>query len=83
MHLTPCLAATGSRIGVGSAVYAAWIAVDIIVASIGMAFRLLGVANAKRIGKALKADTSAVDALHPMACCWRWSAIWSGPGPQR
>ncbi|WP_417487886.1 DUF819 domain-containing protein [Maricaulis sp.] len=53
--------------GVGGEVYSAWIAVDIIVANIWMAFLLLGVANAKRIDKALNADTRAVDALREKA----------------
>jgi uncharacterized membrane protein len=52
---------------VGGEVYSAWIAVDIIVANIWLAILLLGVANAKRIDRALKADTGAVDALRRKA----------------
>lgn len=53
--------------GVGNEVYSAWIAVDVIVANIWMAFLLLGVANAKRIDTFLKADASSVEALRMKA----------------
>lgn len=53
--------------GVGDEVYSAWIAVDVIVANIWMAFLLLGVANAKAIDKFIGADTMSVDRLRAKA----------------
>jgi len=53
--------------GVGDEVYSAWIAVDVIVANIWLAFLLLGVANAKAIDKRLGADTRSVDHLRVKA----------------
>jgi uncharacterized membrane protein len=48
---------------VGDTVFSAMIAVDVIVANIWMAFLLYGAAIAPRMDKALKADSSAIDAL--------------------
>jgi uncharacterized membrane protein len=48
---------------VGDKVFSAMIAVDVIVANIWMAFLLFGASIAPKIDKALKADSSAIDAL--------------------
>ncbi len=48
---------------VGDGLFSVMVTVDIIVAEVWMAFLLLGVANAKKIDKYFKADTSAVDNL--------------------
>jgi len=49
--------------GVGDAVFATWVAVDVIVANVWMAFLLYGSSIAARIDKYTGADTSAIEAL--------------------
>ena len=52
---------------VGDSVFSSWIAVDVIVANIWMAFLLLGAANHKAIDKFIGADASSVDTLRDKA----------------
>lgn len=49
--------------GVGDDVFSAWIAVDVIVANVWMAFLLYGTGIAERIDARTGADTSAIEAL--------------------
>ena len=49
--------------GAGDEVFSAWIAVDVIVASVWMAFLLYGAGQAKRIDARTGADTRAIDDL--------------------
>ncbi|MBL8858776.1 MAG: DUF819 family protein [Planctomycetes bacterium] len=49
--------------GVGDEVFATWVAVDVIVANIWMAFLLYGSGIAARIDRYTGADTSAIEAL--------------------
>jgi uncharacterized membrane protein len=49
--------------GVGDAVFATWVAVDVIVANVWMAFLLYGSGIAARIDASTGADTSAIEAL--------------------
>jgi uncharacterized membrane protein len=48
---------------VGDQVFSAWIAVDVLVANVWMAFLLYGAGQSKRIDRATGADSSAIDAL--------------------
>lgn len=48
---------------VGDPIFSAWIAVDVLVANVWMAFLLWGAGRNKAIDKAIGADTSAVDDL--------------------
>ncbi len=48
---------------VGDPIFSAWIAVDVLVANVWMAFLLLGAGASKRIDAWTGADTSAIEAL--------------------
>ncbi len=49
--------------GVGDEVFSSWIAVDVIVANVWMAFLLYGAGRSDAIDARIKADHSAIDAL--------------------
>ena len=49
--------------GVGDRVFSSWIAVDVLVANVWMAFLLYGAGIAKRIDQKVGADTTAIEAL--------------------
>ena len=56
---------------VSDAVFASWIAVDVLVANLWMALLLLGAGIAKRIDDRTGADTSAIEALEERVAAYR------------
>ncbi|MEM9697136.1 MAG: DUF819 family protein, partial [Myxococcota bacterium] len=56
--------------GAGDTIFSAWIAVDVIVANVWMAFLLFGAARSRRFDRHLEADASALDAITEKAAAY-------------